>query len=59
MNPQDRDSVSRLTPAERKTRQRAREVAAVPQAVFERYLANAEQPSRAGLLRFAERDVAA
>ncbi len=54
MNPQDRDSVSRRTPAERKTRQRAREVAAVPKAVFEQYLAEAEQPSRAGLLRYAE-----
>lgn len=38
----------------RKERQRARQVAAVPEPVFNAYITEAEQPSRAGLLRAAK-----
>ena len=43
-----------LTGAERVQRHAVRQVARVPEAVFESYTKNAENPTRAGLLRYAK-----
>lgn len=47
----DQVTSSHLNANERKTRQRARKVAAVPKEKFEEYLNSTDKPSREGLLR--------
>lgn len=47
-------SHSSTEPEVRKQAERARKVAAVPEQVFDKYIARAEKPSRTGLLRAAK-----